>query len=167
MKPTIRITDRAEKCLIEIEGTIGVPEAWQFEEPEARVATYETFRETLRRIAAVEAREIEVEIRSTGGDVNDALLIHDALRSLGGRVTTRCHGYTASAATLIAQAASEGCREIAPSALYLIHRAACATEGNAAELAATVDLLRRTDERIAAVYADRSGRPAADRKSVV
>ncbi|WP_148468278.1 Clp protease ClpP [Alistipes sp.] len=162
MKPTIRITDRAEKCLIEIEGTIGVPEAWQFEEPEARVATYETFRETLRRIAAVEAREIEVEIRSTGGDVNDALLIHDALRSLGGRVTTRCHGYTASAATLIAQAASEGCREIAPSALYLIHRAACATEGNAAELAATVDLLRRTDERIAAVYADRSGRPAAD-----
>ena len=64
MKPTIRITDRAEKCLIEIEGTIGVPEAWQFEEPEARVATYETFRETLRRIAAVEAREIEVEILS-------------------------------------------------------------------------------------------------------
>lgn len=162
MKPTIRITDRAEKCLIEIEGTIGVPEAWQFEEPEERVATYETFREALRRIAAVEAREIEVEIRSTGGDVNDALLIHDALRSLGRRVTTRCHGYTASAATLIAQAASEGCREIAPSALYLIHRAACAAEGNAAELAATVDLLRRTDERIAAVYADRSGRPAAE-----
>ena len=159
MKPTIRITDRADACLIEIEGTIGVPEAWQFDEPEARVATYETFRETVRRIAAVEAREVVVEIRSTGGDVNDALLIHDALRSLPGRITTRCHGYTASAATLIAQAASEGCREIAPSALYLIHRAACSTEGNAAELTATVDLLRRTDERIAAVYAARSGLP--------
>ncbi len=162
MKPSIRITDRADTCLIEIEGTIGVPEAWQFDEPEARVATYETFRETVRRIAAVDAREIVVEIRSTGGDVNDALLIHDALRSLPGRITTRCHGYTASAATLIAQAASEGCREIAPSALYLIHRAACSTEGNAAELTATVDLLRRTDERIAAVYAARSGRPAEE-----
>lgn len=159
MKPTIRITDRADACLIEIEGTIGIPEAWQFDQPEARVATYETFREAVRRIAAVDAREVVVEIRSTGGDVNDALLIHDALRSLKGRITTRCHGYTASAATLIAQAASEGCREIAPSALYLIHRAACSTEGNAAELAATVDLLHRTDERIAAIYAARSGRP--------
>ena len=31
------------------------------------------------------------------------------------------YGYTASAATVIAQAASEGCREISAHALYLIH----------------------------------------------
>ena len=79
--------------------------------------------------------QIVVDIRSTGGDVNDALLIHDALCSLDAHITTRCYGYTASAATIIAQAASPGCREISANALYLIHTAICAAEGNAAEIA--------------------------------
>ena len=162
MKSEIQINDRAGSCTIEIEGTIGVPEEWQFEAPDARVATYEKFREAVRRISEIEAPEVVVEIRSTGGDVNDALLIHDALRALGARITTRCYGYTASAATIIAQAASEGCREISANALYLIHTAVCATEGNAAELESRIELLRQTDARIAGVYAARSGRPAAE-----
>lgn len=162
MKSEIQINDKAGVCRIDIEGTIGVPEEWQFEDPDVRVATYEKFRDAVRRIGAVEAREIVVDIRSTGGDVNDALLIHDALCQTGAHITTRCYGYTASAATLIAQAASEGCREISANALYLIHTAVCATEGNAAELAGKTDLLRRTDERIAGVYAARSGRPVAE-----
>ena len=154
MESEIQINNTAGVCQIDIEGTIGVPEEWQFEEPDARVATYERFRDTLRRIA--------VDIRSTGGDVNDALLIHDALRQLPARVTTRCYGYTASAATIIAQAASEGCRLLSANALYLIHTAICSTEGNAAEIAGKIDLLHQTDARIAAVYASRSGRPAAE-----
>ena len=116
----------------------------------------------MRRIAEIDASEVVVNIRSTGGDVNDALLIHDALTALGAHITTRCYGYTASAATIIAQAASPGCREISANALYLIHTAVCATEGNAAELNGKLDLLRQTDARIAAVYAARSGRPAAE-----
>ena len=135
MKSEIQINNTAGVCQIDIEGTIGVPEEWQFEEPDARVATYERFRDTLRRIAEIEAPEVVVNIRSTGGDVNDALLIHDALRQLPARVTTRCYGYTASAATIIAQAASEGCRLLSANALYLIHTAICSTEGNAAEIA--------------------------------
>lgn len=161
MKSEIQIQNTAEVCRIDIEGTIGVPEAWQFDDPEARVATYEKFRDAVRRIGQIASPEVVVEIRSTGGDVNDALLIHDALRGLGGRITTRCYGYTASAATIIAQAASEGCREISANALYLIHRASCSTEGNAAELASKIEMLRSTDERLAAVYAARSGREAA------
>lgn len=162
MKSEIQINDRAETCHIDIEGTIGVPEKWQFDDPDERIATYDRFRDALRRIAAIEAPEVVVHIRSTGGDVNDALLIHDALRSLPARITTRCYGYTASAATIIAQAASEGCRLLSANALYLIHNATCATEGNAAELAGKIDLLRQTDARIAGVYAARSGRPAAE-----
>lgn len=161
MKSEIQFNNAADVCRIAIEGTIGVPEEWQFENPDERVATYEKFREAVRRIGAIEAQEVVVDIRSTGGDVNDALLIHDALRQIGARITTRCYGYTASAATIIAQAASEGCREISANALYLIHTAVCATEGNAAEIAGKLDLLRQTDARIAAVYAARSGRPAA------
>ena len=162
MKSEIQIKNSAGVCRIEIEGTIGVPEEWQFDQPEARVATYEKFRDTVRRIAGIDAPQIVVDIRSTGGDVNDALLIHDALCSLDAHITTRCYGYTASAATIIAQAASPGCREISANALYLIHTAICAAEGNATEIAGKLDLLRQTDTRIAAVYAARSGRPAGE-----
>lgn len=162
MKSTIQIYDDAAagRCRIEIEGTIGVPEAAQFHGSGGRVATYDGFRQTLARIGAVDAAEVEVHIRSTGGDVNDALLIYEALRSLPGRVVTRCYGYTASAATVIAQAASPGGRQIASSALYLIHNSICATEGNASELASRTELLQQTDARLAALYAARSGRPA-------
>ena len=117
MKSEIQIDNNAGVCQIDIEGTIGVPEEWQFDRPEARVATYEKFRDAVRRIAEIDASEVVVNIRSTGGDVNDALLIYDALAALDAEVTTRCYGYVASAATLIAQAASEGqigrasCRE--------------------------------------------------------
>ena len=162
MKSEIQIKNSAGVCRIEIEGTIGVPEEWQFDQPEARVATYEKFRDTVRRIAGIDAPQIVVDIRSTGGDVNDALLIHDALCSLDAHIITRCYGYTASAATIIAQAASPGCREISANALYLIHTAICAAEGNAAEIAGKLDPLRQTDTRIAAVYAARSGRPAGE-----
>ena len=162
MKSEIRIRNSADVCYIDIEGNIGVPEEWQFDDPGARVATYERFRAAAARIAALKAAEVVVSIRSTGGDVNDALLIYDALRTLPGRITTRCYGYTASAATLIAQAASEGRREIAAGALYLIHNSECSVEGNVAELEARIGLLRKTDERLAEIYAVRSGRPAAE-----
>ncbi len=85
----------------------------------------------MSRIAAIEAEEVVVTIRSTGGDVNDALMIHDALTQLKGRITTRCYGYTASAATIIAQAASEGCpRELGQRPLpapprHLLDRGQC------------------------------------------
>ena len=162
MQSQIEIRNTARGCEIDIEGTIGVPEAWQFDDPGARVATYEKFRDTVRRIAAIDAQEVAVNIRSTGGDVNDALLIYDALRSLRGTVTTRCYGYTASAATIIAQAASDGAREISANARYLIHRSACAAEGNADQMERQLDLLRKTGERLAGVYAARSGRPAEE-----
>ncbi|HIW51834.1 MAG TPA: ATP-dependent Clp protease proteolytic subunit [Candidatus Alistipes excrementipullorum] len=167
MKSEINISNSAEVCRIDIDGTIGVPEEWQFDDPSSRVATYEKFKDTVARISDIEAAEVVVNIRSTGGDVNDALLIYDALASLDAHIVTCCYGYTASAATIIAQAASEGCRRISANALYLIHNSLCSTEGNASELEARADLLRKTDERIAGVYAARSGRGAEEFASLM
>lgn len=158
MQSDIQITNRNDTCFVDIEGVIGVPEEWQFDQPSSRVAAYEKFRDSLDRLREIDAPEIVVNIRSTGGDVNDALLIYEALSSLDGHIVTRCYGYTASAATVIAQAASEGCREISAHALYLIHNSICTAEGNAEELATRIDLLRKTDARLAEVYAARSGR---------
>lgn len=158
MNSTIKIKNDVDCTTIDIEGTIGLSEEWQFDNPDSRVATYERFRERVSQIADISNSAIVVNIRSTGGDVNDAILIYEALRATGAHITTRCYGYTASAATIVAQAASEGCREVAPSTLYLIHNSLCSTEGNAEELQAEVEMLRETDRRLAEIYAMRSGR---------
>ncbi len=149
----IKIQNALDLCVIDIEGTIGVPEEWQFEDPQQRVATYEKFRTTVARIEELEAQQVVVNIRSTGGDVNDALLIYEALASLSAQIVTRCYGYVASAATVIAQAASAGQRFISANSLYLIHNSSCSAEGNAEELTAKVELLRKTDEQLSALYA--------------
>lgn len=151
-----------EQVVIDIEGMIGVPEEHQFDDPDSRTATYEKFRAQAESIRRIKAREVVVNIRSTGGDVNDALLIHDALRSTGARITTRCYGYVASAATIIAQAADDSRREMSSNALYLIHNSACSCDGNSTELAKTIELLETTDRTIASIYATRSGRPVED-----
>ncbi len=160
MNKQIRIRNNQESTIIDIEGTIGVPEQWQFDDPQQRVATYESFRRTIQQIEELQSTSVVVNIRSTGGDVGDAILIYDALVGLDAEVTTRCWGYVASAATVIAQAASEGRREISSNALYLIHNSTCAAEGNAIELEQRVELLKKSDERLADIYARRSGRDA-------
>lgn len=159
MQTKITIRNEAQTCYIDIEGTIGVE---QQASGSSGVATYEEFRREVERIKQVAAQNVVVNIRSTGGDVNDALLIYEALRSLDAHVTTRCYGYTASAATIIAQAADKGCREISSNAMYLIHRSQCSIEGNAQSLEARMELLQKTDERLAQLYAQHSGGDAAE-----
>ena len=158
MNEFLKIKNEADCAIIDIEGTIGVPEECQFGDHESYVATYERFKESVSRIADVENSQIRVNIRSTGGSVNDALLIYEALRATGAKVITCCYGYTASAATIVAQAATPGCRLIAPTSLYLVHNSIAAIEGIVDELRAEVEMLQKTDERIAAIYASHSGR---------
>lgn len=110
---------------IHIEGIIGTPERDSSPRTHSNAATYARFRQQLEKLQAVRTSELIVHIRSTGGNVNDALLIHDTLRNLDCEITTRCYGYTASADTL----------------------------GEASRM------LHKTDERIARIYAERSGMP--------
>lgn len=158
MKSEILISNRASRTTIEIEGIIGISESVQFDNPEEKIATYERFEESLRQIKAINARKVLINIRSTGGNMNDALLIYDAIKALGVEITTRCYGYVASAATIIAQAASKGCREISANSLYLIHCCESACEGNSRSLSITKDLLDKSDLRIAEIYSLVSGR---------
>lgn len=153
----IEIDNSAGVATIDIEGQIGVP---NFGESD-KVATYEAFKAKVGEVIKSNPRKVVVNIRSTGGDVNDALLIYDALKEVK-NVETICYGYTASAATIIAQAAAQGKRKMSANGLYLIHQASTSVDGNANELDAKADLLKKTDERIAAIYANASGRPAED-----
>ena len=153
----IEIDNSAGVATIDIEGQIGEP---NFGESD-KVATYEAFKAKVGEVIKSNPRKVVVNIRSTGGDVNDALLIYDALKEVK-NVETICYGYTASAATIIAQAAAQGKRKMSANGLYLIHQAITYVDGNANELDAKADLLKKTDERIAAIYANASGRPAED-----
>ena len=154
----INIDNSAGVATIDIEGTIGAPDYSGV----GKVATYEAFKGKIEEVKSQNVRKVVVNIRSTGGDVQDALLIYDALKEIGCKVETICYGYTASAATIIAQAASAGERKMSANGLYLIHQASTYADGNANELDAKADLLKKTDERIAAIYAAASGRPAEE-----
>ncbi len=146
-----------KRLTVDIEGPIGLPQDGDVQQ----AATYEKFREQIDRIGRSGAQQIWVNIRSTGGDIHDALLMYEALCALaaeGAEITTLCYGYTASAATVVAQAASPGRRLVSANALYLIHNSVTAVEGNCQDAERAVQLLDKTDERIAEIYAARSGR---------
>lgn len=160
--------DTAEnEAVIDIEGIIGVPGEQQFDGDPDSIATYGALKEAIGKIRSDGKQEITVNIRSTGGNVNDALLMYDALKDSGLVITTKCFGYVASAATIIAQAASPGRREISANSLYLIHKAACSAEGNADAIAQTIEMLDKTDKRITAIYAGRSGRQESQFESLM
>lgn len=142
------------EAVIDIEGTIGLGGSNETNS----VSTYEQFREQIVQIQRQGVEKIRINIRSSGGSVEDALLIHSTLCELQGTsIETHCYGYVASAATIIAQAASQGQRFIASTALYLIHNAWTTIDGNAIQAESTAALLTKTDEQIAAIYALRSG----------
>lgn len=153
MEQKIHITNNGTTATIDIDGTIGVPEWLQFDNPEERVSTYEHFSAKLAEIANLSAAKIEVNIRSLGGSVDDALKIYDALITNRAIVSTHCYGYVASAATIIAQAGNKGRRYISDNALYLVHQSSTYAEGNTADLDEARQLLEATNERIANIYA--------------
>lgn len=155
---TICITNQTtDKAVIDIEGIIGIPEWWQFDDPQDRIATFDKFKKKCNEIRDLKASEITVNIRSIGGDVSHALLIHDSLCQLE-NVVTVCYGYTASTATLIAQAGKM--RQISSNALYLIHQCSTIARGNIADLKDSIDTMEKTNDRIVNIYATRTGKPA-------
>ena len=153
MAMNINIQNNGSSAVIDIDGVIGVPEWLQFDDPAERVSTYEHFSAKLAEMSALSASKIDVNIRSLGGSVDDALKIYDALITNRAIVSTHCFGYVASAATIIAQAGNKGRRYISDNALYLVHQSATAVEGNTADLDEARQLLEATNERIANIYA--------------
>jgi ATP-dependent protease ClpP protease subunit len=117
------------------------------------------------------ALKVIVNIRSTGGLLDEALKIYDYLHWLSELpdviVETRCFGYTASCGTIIAQSASPNMRGISEHSLYLIHCCTCDIEkGNYIGLGKQRDILMLRDEHISKIYAKHS-RGVLDEKAVI
>ena len=103
---------------------------------------------------------IVLRFSSSGGDVNAALAAYEILKSSGRPVRAEIIGLCASAATVVAMAATE--RLISPSALMMTHAPWMQISGNAGDLNAAADLLTSIEGNMSSVYAAALGiTPAA------
>lgn len=100
---------------------------------------------------------LNVRIHSAGGDVFEALAIHNALRRLPATITASVDGLCASAATVVALAADEV--RMAENALWMIHDPWAMVVGNAEALQNHSDTLDTIAEQIVLIYAQKTGAP--------
>lgn len=113
-----------------------------------------TAADVLQALAQLEGA-ITVRLNSGGGVAWDGIAIYNALKARPDPVTVVVDGVAASAASVIAMAGDEV--TMRAGALMMIHNASTITWGDANDHAKNVDLLRKLDGQIAAIYAERSG----------
>lgn len=104
------------------------------------------------------AKRVELRINSVGGDVFAASAIASAIADSPAEVIAYIDGLCASAATVIACAASRVV--MAETAQYMIHRAWTIGIGNASDFLDLAATLEKVDTSIAEAYATRTGKTA-------
>lgn len=137
---------QGDEAFIDIEGIIG---GFDWEECR-RKNTGKEIRRKLDALKGANLQTIHVRINSLGGEVNNALQIHDALVEHKAKVIVSIYGYCASAATLIAMAGDE--RIISENAMFLIHKCWGWGEGNEDELSEIIEEQRRINEISLNIY---------------
>lgn len=100
---------------------------------------------------------VEININSPGGDVIDGFVMYDGLRALGVPITANVIGTAASMASVVLLAADPDKRNIAENAQVMIHRVTSGAGGNADELEAAAKITKQFEDRIVAVYVERTG----------
>lgn len=104
--------------------------------------------------------DVLVRIDSPGGDVFAAVNICQHLREYSGKVTAQIDGVAASAASVIACSVDEVV--MAKGSMMMIHQASTMAMGNSGDFLAVAELLEKVDGQIANVYAEKTGKDAAD-----
>lgn len=146
------VKSEAKTAEINIEGEIGWVE-WDGEK--YNYNTSAAIRNQLAELMDLKVDKIVVNIHSLGGYVDDALAIHDALAMHPAEVETRVTGFTASAATVIAQAGKK--RTISANSMYLVHEAWGFTVGTANQMLKDIEMLDTLNDSMANLYAKRAG----------
>ena len=105
---------------------------------------------------AIDAKTITLKFNSPGGDAFDGIAMHTAIQSHKATIISHIDGLCASAATIVALAADVVC--IAKAGFVMIHNASSLAFGTGDELAKQVEVLKKIDSTIAAVYASKTGK---------
>ena len=104
--------------------------------------------------------DIEVHIKSGGGDVYAGSEIYTALRSYSGKVVVKIVGIAASAASVIAMAGDV--IEISPTAQIMIHNVSSRVDGDHNTLLPEAGVLAGFNKSIANAYDDKTGKALDD-----
>lgn len=119
----------------------------------------------IKDLGDVKAKNLNIRISSPGGDVFEGLAILNALRQHPAHKTVTVDGMAASAASFIAMAGDT--IRMSPQSMMMVHDANAAAQGDARDMRALADLLDKTSDNIAAIYAQRTGRPADEWRQVM
>lgn len=106
-------------------------------------------------LRGITAPTIELHISSPGGDVFDGLAILNGIRQHSAHVDVIIDGIAASAASFIAMAGDT--IKMSPQAQMMIHDAFGLVIGNSRDMREMAEMLEKTSDNIAAVYAQRAG----------
>lgn len=114
--------------------------------------------DTLNRWSRMEPGcDIEIIFFSPGGSVVDGMALFDTiqlLRKNGHKITTTCIGYAASMGGILLQAGDV--RRMTPESWVLIHEVSASAMGSMGEITDRVEWLKRIQDRILRIFADRS-----------
>lgn len=116
-----------------------------------------TMQDVKRDLQAVSTPKIKLIVASQGGNMNDALVIHDLIKMKDAEVTSQILGATASAGTVVAQAADKGKVTMSKNAKHLIHPVWDVIMGDATELRKAASEQEKFDDTLVDMYADRIG----------
>lgn len=117
----------------------------------------------IRDLADVKASNIVMRINSTGGEVFDGIAIYNAVKRHPANVTAYIDGLGASIASVIAMAADK--LVMSPHTQMMIHEAQGFALGTAADMRQLADILDKSSDNIAAIYAERAGGSTAEWRS--
>eukprot|EP00752_Nemacystus_decipiens_P019153 g17209.t1 len=106
-------------------------------------------------LRAIGERDLTVNINSPGGSYYSGLAIYNLLRQHPAKVTVKVLGSAGSAASVIAMAGDEIL--MATGANIMVHAASALVMGNRFDMSELSELLSRTDEEMAKLYAARAG----------
>lgn len=113
-----------------------------------------------------EIDELEIDINSPGGSVNAGLTIYDAIRNHSASVKrTVATGLAASMGSVILLAGDE--RHIAKNARVMVHRVTGTASGTSEEMQKAAELAKKFEDRILAIYAERTGQEPADLQAMM
>lgn len=148
---------------LNIEGVIGIPAAWQFDKPEDYVLTKEEISKELQGFSDLVANgfsKIKLFINSPGGSVDHAVAMKRALEKTGADIYVEYTGNSASAATILATAASKKENISMPAYMdLLVHesRVQQSEAKTAQDFAFMAETLQKTNLNIAQMYSDFNG----------
>ena len=102
--------------------------------------------------------DIHLYINSPGGSVTAGMAIYDTMQFLSCPVATYCMGLAASMGSMLLTAGAKGKRFALPNAEIMIHQPSGGFGGTAADIAITVENIKKTKARLNKLYLKHTGR---------